>query len=67
VEDLVGDILGDSTAHDAVLNAFERVGTPDFIRGIVFNEPRLSLRVALRMVPNYEFTLKTISDALASL
>ena len=67
VDDLVGDILGDDAARTAVLNAFEKVGIPDFYRAMIFNERNLPMREAIIMFPNYDDAVKMLNDALADI
>jgi alpha-L-rhamnosidase len=67
VDDLVGDILSDHTARDAILDALVRAEAPDFLRAMIFNDRGLPLRQALRMAPNYDAAVKIMSDTLANL
>jgi alpha-L-rhamnosidase len=67
VDDLVGDILSDHTARDAILDALVRAEAPDFLRAMIFNDRGLPLRQALRLAPNYDAALKIMSDTLANL
>jgi len=67
IDDLVGDILVDDAARDAILNAFDRIGTPEFYRAMVFDGKNLNLRDALSMFPNHDDAVKVIADALAGL
>jgi len=67
VDDLVGDILYDDVAREAILNVFDTIGTPEFNRAIFFDEKNLILRDALSLFPNYDDTVKKIKDALAGL
>ena len=67
VDDLVGDILSDKRASKAVIDAFIRAGTPEFLRGVIFNERSLPLRQSLHMFPNYDEMVKLMNDALTNL
>jgi alpha-L-rhamnosidase len=67
VDDLVGDILSDKRASKAIVDAFVRAGTPEFLRGVIFNERSLPLRQSLHMFPNYDEMVKMMNDALAGL
>jgi len=67
VDDLVADILNDKRASVAVMETFVHVGTPEFLRGIIFNERSLPLRQSLHMFPNYEEMVKIMNDTLANL
>jgi alpha-L-rhamnosidase len=67
MDDLVGDILDDDAAREAILNVFDRIGIPGFYRNMVFDGKNLNLRDALSMFPNYDDAVRAISDALADL
>ena len=67
VDDLVGDILADDAAREAILNVFDTIGTPEFNRAVFSDEKNLILRDALSLFPNYDDTVKMIEDALAGL
>ena len=63
----MGDILSDDAAHAAILNAFDKIETPEFYRAMIFDERNLSLQEALIMLPNYDDAVKMIKVALAGL
>jgi alpha-L-rhamnosidase len=67
VEDLVGEIMSDRAAREAVLTELDRAGAPGFLKAILFNERSLSLRQALQLLPNYEAAVQMMNDALANL
>jgi len=67
VDDLVGDILGDSGARAAVMNVFDKTGIPEHFRTMIFNERSLPLRQAMIMFPNYEDAVEIMGNALAGL
>jgi len=67
MDDLVGDILIDDAAREAILNAFDSFRTPEFYRAMVFDGRNLTLRDALSMFPNHDDAVKAIQDALADL
>lgn len=65
VDDVVGDIISDPTACTALLSVFDRLGTPDFYRAMIFNEKNLPLRDTLSMFPNYDEMVKMMNEAMA--
>lgn len=67
VDDLAGDIMNDKHAKAAVLGVLKRAGTPDFLRVMMFSEPNMTLRQALRALPNYDDAAKMIDHALTEL
>jgi alpha-L-rhamnosidase len=67
VDDLVGDILNDKTACAALISVFDKIGTPEFYRAMIFNEKNLRLRDTLSMFPNYDETIRLMNDAMAGL
>ena len=67
VDDLAGDIMSSVPARNAIMDVLVRVGAPDFLRGVIFGERNVALRQSLRMLPNYEDTVKMMNDALQAL
>ena len=67
IDDLVGEIAYDPAARATVMRVLEEINAPGLLRGIIFNEPIVPMRQALRMVPDYANALVTMNDALAAL
>jgi alpha-L-rhamnosidase len=67
VDDLVGEIMSDSTARDTVMAELDRLGAPGFFKMILSNERSAPLRVALHMLPNYEEAVIAMNQALLNL
>jgi alpha-L-rhamnosidase len=67
VDDLVGEIMSDSAASDALLGVLDQVGAPGFLRMILFTERNIILRQALQMLPNYAEAVEMMNAALAKL
>ena len=67
VDDLVGDIIYDPTAREAIMNILDHAGAPPFIKRILFNERNAPLHQGLRMLPNNEEVMAMIDNALADL
>jgi len=68
VDDLIGDILSDPTARDAIMSAFDRLEVRDkFMVTMLLGERNLAFRQALQILPNHDEAVRTISDALQSL
>jgi len=64
VDDLSGDIMSDTTARDTIMKVLVNAGAPEFLRNVIFDERNLPLRQSMRMLPNYEDTVKIMNDAL---
>jgi hypothetical protein len=67
VDDLTGDIMSDPDASSAIMEVLARVGIPEFLSAVIFDELNVPLRLSLQMLPNYEDVMKLIKDALADL
>jgi alpha-L-rhamnosidase len=67
VDDLLGEILGESAARNAMFDVLERIGAPGFWRMILLDERNISLRQALHTLPNYENAVTLMNEALESL
>ena len=65
VDDLVGEIIFDSTSRDTVLNVLKQAGAPGFVTAILLNERSMPLRQALHRLPNYEAAVQMMNEALA--
>jgi alpha-L-rhamnosidase len=67
VDDLVGDIMGDAAARDAIVEVLIGMEVSGFQQMIIFSERNIPLRNGLRTFPNYEEAVTQINDALAGL
>jgi alpha-L-rhamnosidase len=67
VDDLVGDIMSEDNARDAILEILERIDAPRLLRGMLFRERNMPLSQALHRLPNYEEVVDMINTALANL
>jgi hypothetical protein len=67
VDDLVGEIMSDNAARDAIFQVLDRVGAPRFLRMILSNEGSIPLRQALSMLPNSDKAAEMMNTALADL
>jgi alpha-L-rhamnosidase len=67
VDDLIGDIMSEPAASSAIMEVLARVGIPEFLSAVIFDELNVPLRLSLQMLPNYEDVMKLIKDALADL
>jgi alpha-L-rhamnosidase len=67
VDDLLGEILSEPAARNAILGVQERIGAPGFLRMVIFDERNIPLRQALHMLPNHEEAVTQLNDALANL
>jgi alpha-L-rhamnosidase len=65
VDDITGEILGDSAAKRIVLELLDRLNAPGFLRAIMLKERNMPLREVLRMLPNYEVVVDMMNQALA--
>lgn len=66
-DDLLGEILSEPAARNAVLDVLDRVGAPGFLRMVIFDERNIPLRQALHMLPNHEDAVAQMNDALQSI
>ena len=64
VDDLLGEILSEPAARNAVLDVLDRVGAPGFLRMVIFDERNISLRQALRLLPNHDDAVTQMNEAL---
>src|SRR5262249_3506275 len=67
VDDLVGEILSEPAARQALMDVMERIETPGFLRVVILDERNIPLRQALHNHPNFEEALTEMNEALASL
>jgi alpha-L-rhamnosidase len=67
VDDLVGDIMSEDAARDAIFEILERIDAPRFLRGMLSREGNMPLHQALHRFPNYEEVAEMINTALANL
>jgi len=67
VDDVVGEILSDTDARNAVMDAISRSEGASFLGMILQNQSDLTLRQALGMLPNSGDLLTAMIDALAKL
>jgi hypothetical protein len=67
VDDLVGEILGESAARNVMMEVLDRVEAPGFLRMVIFDERNIPLRKALHMLPNHEDVVTQMNDALQSI
>ena len=67
VDDLLGEILSEPAARDAMMDVLERMQAPGFLRMIIFDERNIPLRQALHMLPNHKETLAKMNAALQSI
>ena len=61
------DCIGWSTWGSRVPNVLVRAGTPEYLLANILNERNSTLRQSLHMLPNYEDTVKMISETLAEI
>jgi alpha-L-rhamnosidase len=64
VDDLVGEIMSDAAARDAIFDVLDRLGAPGFLKAVLSNERNLPLRQVLHMLPNYESAVDMMNAAL---
>lgn len=67
VDDLLGEILSEPAARDAMMDVLERVEAPGFLRMVIFDEQNIPLRKALHMLPNHEEAVTQMNDALQAI
>ena len=67
VDDLVGEIMSEPAARDAVFEVLERADAPRFLRFALSSERNMPLRQALHRLPNYEEVADMINAALENL
>ena len=67
MDDLVGEIMSDVTARDAIVSVLERAEAPEFLRAIIFGERYIPLRQALFMFPDSDEAVKIMNAALEEL
>ena len=67
VDDLVGEILGDSAAQRTVIDVLKSMGANGFLQMVIFDERNLPLRQGLQKLPNSEEAVSQMNEALASL
>jgi alpha-L-rhamnosidase len=65
VDDLVGDILGDAPARDALVDVLVGLEVPGFQQMIILSERNIPLRYGLQELPDYQEAVKQINEALA--
>jgi hypothetical protein len=67
VDDLVGEILGDAAARDAMVDVLIQLEVPGFEQMVLFSERNIPLRDGLQKLPNFEETVTQMNEALAGL
>ncbi|MEI7845576.1 MAG: alpha-L-rhamnosidase C-terminal domain-containing protein [Chloroflexota bacterium] len=67
VDDLLGELMSDNAARDAILPVLEQAGAPGFLKAIIFNERNLRMRQVLHMLPNEAAAVALLNTALANL
>jgi len=67
VDDLAGEIMSNPDASRTIMNVLTRIGAPEFLRMMIFNERNVPLRDSLRMLPNHEDAAKMMNETLAEL
>jgi alpha-L-rhamnosidase len=67
VDDLIGDVLYNEAARDALMDVLHQVGAPGFLMGMLLNERNVPVREALLMLPNHEEASKLVNEAFANL
>jgi alpha-L-rhamnosidase len=67
VDDLVGEIMGDTSARDAMVDVLVRLEVPGFEQMVILSERNAPLRYGLQKLPNYEEAVTQINNAFAAL
>jgi alpha-L-rhamnosidase len=67
VDDLVGEIMGDASARDAMVDVLIQLEVPGFEQMVLFSERNIPLRYGLQKLPNYEEAVTRMDEALAGL
>jgi hypothetical protein len=67
VDDLVGEIMTEPAARDAMADVLVRMEVPGFQQMTIFGERNIPLRDGLRMLPNSEEAVEQMNEALADL
>jgi len=67
VDDLAGEIMSNPAASSKIMDVLARIGAPEFLRMVIFNERNVPLRDSLRMLPNHEDAAKIMNETLAEL
>jgi alpha-L-rhamnosidase len=67
VDDLVGEIMTEPAARDAMADVLVRMEVPGFQQMTIFGERNIPLRDGLRMLPNSEEAVEQMNEALAGL
>jgi alpha-L-rhamnosidase len=67
VDDLVGDIMSDVAARDAMVDVLVQLEVPGFEQMVLFSERNIPLRDGLQKLPNYEQAMTQMNDAFAAL
>ncbi len=65
VDDLVGDIMSDVAARDAMVDVLIQLEVPGFEQMVLFSERNIPLRDGLQKLPNYEQAVTQMNDAFA--
>jgi alpha-L-rhamnosidase len=65
LDDAVGEIMSDKTARAAVMNVLAGVNVPGFFFAILENEPGVSLRQVLAMIPEDGSRAEPVAEAVA--
>jgi alpha-L-rhamnosidase len=67
VDDLLGEILSESSARQAMMNVLDQVEAPGFLRMVIFDERNIPLRQALHMLPNHDEAVTQMNHAFQSI
>ena len=67
VDDLIGDLMVDTSARHAVLEILDQYDVPGYLKAILFNERNISLRQGLKSLHNADQVLAKLDEALAKL
>jgi alpha-L-rhamnosidase len=67
VDDLVGEIMSDPAARDAMLDVLVGMEVPGFEQMVLFGERNIPLRDGLQKLVNYEEVVTQMNEKLASL
>jgi alpha-L-rhamnosidase len=67
VDDLVGEIMFDSTSRETVLTVLKQAGAPGFMTAVLLNERGTPLRPVLQRLRNPEKAIQMMNEALANI
>lgn len=66
-DDLIGDIMSDLKARDAIMDALVRTGAREHQRAMILGERNIPLRKSLSILPNPEEATQLINSVLAGM